>query len=220
MTETISLEDEETSTHTTDTPITTEYGTAVPLFLNKTSSKAILNNSPRKSGGTQSINAAQPRGFGILPDTSTASGTTERDEDDDIDDSSSDDIHLVFQGTKRPFEPIFSSANTTTSLHHSPSIGFPSITTKKPGPIQSPRSPPPTHSKRSSWADFDFDIPFENKLRRKPESDREKKTFSWLDDVSKDSILDGDEGKGMGRERVRSWKLGRRGEEMGWDGPI
>jgi hypothetical protein len=212
--------DDETATRTSDAPTTAEYGTAKPLFLTRTTSKTIMNNPPRRFGAAPGVNAPQARGFGILPDPSNSSGTTEDEDDDKIEVSSSDDLHLVFQGSKRPFKQVFSDLPKITSSHHSPSIGFPSITATNPGSIRYPRSPPPTHSRLSSRAEFDFAVPNVNKLRKPRESGRGEKTFSWLDDVSRESFAEEDEREGMGRERVRSWKLGRRGEEMGWDGAI
>jgi len=216
-TETIRTEDDETATRTTETP-TAEYGTAVPISLTRTSSKAVIHSSPRKSGGAQSVNVAQTRGFGILPDTSTADGTEELDDE-------SDDMNLIIQGNQHS-----KADNNTNQSFHSRSLGLPSIT-----PMKTPSSshtqwqtlsrsqsqPQSQQSQRASWVDFDFDIPLENESRKKPESMKGgKKTFSWLDDVSRDSFASDEVDGDAGRERVRSWKLGRRVDEMGWDGAI
>jgi hypothetical protein len=60
----------------------------------------------------------------------------------------------------------------------------------------------------------------ETKMKPSLEPIIPSRNFSWFDDKSRDSFLVIEDGEDIGRERVRSWRLERRADEMGWDGSI
>jgi hypothetical protein len=227
--DTTTTEDEETATQNPATP-TAEYGTATPVALTKITTQTVINNPLRKSGGTPAgIAATQERGVAILPAIPPTTAHTENPSD-----TSSENMDLIIQGN-RSFEeildsftnsPLYSNSLGSPSLHshsigspslHSRSIGFPSVTTTRP--MLSPFSQAQSSSERKSWAELNLDFPIESKLKTAEASAREK-TYSWLDDGSRDSVVVFEDREDMGRERVRSWKLERRADEIGWDGSI
>jgi hypothetical protein len=193
-TETTRTEDEENATQTTER-LTAEYGTATPIALTKTSNQAVINNLLKKSGtALGSTTLTQSRSIGVLPDVET------------LTDTSSDDTNLIIQRNQR-FEEIFDTF--TTAPHRTLSIGLPRATATSSLPPSSSEVQFPSPGR--SWVEFDLNNPNKDQL--------EKRTFSWLDTESRDSVVVED-GEDVGRERVRSWKLERRADEMGWDGSI